>query len=230
MAPLLKFFAGPEGTGSSNKTRANHHITIGVPLVSRTKKRLQGHLYNKKLRVVCRTCNNGWMSRMEQDRKFAIGRMISGLPIILEVPDLQGLATWIAARAMIFERDDPPTAAIPRSDYHYLMEHKLPPPNWHIWIGSYHGKSWQVRVKHTSVHAASAFPLVMKPNLQSTSFGAGSLFVHAVSATQDGLEPSPPLISSMMKIWPPRTMSLHWPLPFVTDDDMADTFGYMLGE
>ncbi|KQR33885.1 hypothetical protein ASF91_07980 [Rhizobium sp. Leaf155] len=108
MAPLLKFFAGPEGTGSSNKTRANH-ITIGVPLVSRTKKR-------------------------------------------------------------------------------------------------------------------------MKPNLQSTSFGAGSLFVHAVSATQDGLEPSPPVISSMMKIWPPRTMSLHWPLPFVTDDDMADTFGYMLGE
>ncbi len=51
---------------------------------------------------------------MEQDRKFAIGRMISGLPIILEVPDLQGLATWIAARAMIFERMIPPPLLSPQ--------------------------------------------------------------------------------------------------------------------
>ncbi|MDD1499830.1 hypothetical protein PVA19_15515 [Agrobacterium sp. CNPSo 3708] len=225
MARLLKLFAGPEGTGSTTRTKANH-MTVGVPFVYRTKKRMQGHLFNKKLRVVCQSCNNGWMSQMEEDCRF-IGRMIIGLPIILDPPALEGLATWIAMRAMVFERDDPSTAAIPRSDYRYLMEHKQPPPNWHIWIGFYDGRAWQVRFKHTAVHAATTFSVRMEPNLQSTSFGAGHLFVHAVSTTVEGVEPRPPTISAMMKIWPPRTMPLHWPLPFATDDDMANAFGYM---
>jgi hypothetical protein len=55
---------------------------------------------------VCRTCNNTWMSRMQEAAKPSIGAMIGGHPKIVLMPDAQAVISgWLTMLAMVLEAD-----------------------------------------------------------------------------------------------------------------------------
>jgi len=58
----------------------------------------QGSTFTKKIRVVCKTCNNGWMSRLENATKPILLPLIQGEPALLDREQQTLLAQWIASK------------------------------------------------------------------------------------------------------------------------------------
>ena len=84
--------------------------------------RRQGHLITKTLRVVCRTCNNGWMSQMESAVKPLLVSSVMGQERTLELPDVTFLAQWVCLKAMLAEHADPELASTPAIDRRAFYE------------------------------------------------------------------------------------------------------------
>lgn len=53
--------------------------------------------------VVCKTCNNGWMSELEAAAKPILGRMASGERLFLDTRMQSIISSWAVKTAMIFE-------------------------------------------------------------------------------------------------------------------------------
>ena len=73
----------------------------------------KGHSGSKKLRVVCRYCNNGWMSRLENRTRPILMRLIQGHPHRLSTFDQATLAACAAKTIMVAEFGYPHAIAIP---------------------------------------------------------------------------------------------------------------------
>ena len=96
----------------------------------------EGPKIDLKVRRVCRSCNEGWMSRAE----VAIEPLLSDLifnpsrPRILSIEDTSRLALWIAKTMLVFQFLNHEGATVPRESYEFVREHQLPPPGMRIWI------------------------------------------------------------------------------------------------
>lgn len=97
------------------------------------RKTRQGGYLTRKARVVCRGCNNGWMSVMEDRVKPTLKALVFQKIHFLSVEDQRALSAWIAIKTAINERfqlvdgfgyDE--VVSIPESECRHLME-KLEP-------------------------------------------------------------------------------------------------------
>jgi len=82
----------------------------------------QGSTFTKKLRVVCKTCNNGWMSRLENDTKPILLKLVQAEPTLLGRKQQTLVAQWIALKVMITEWNRPLEAFIPKEDRRAFMD------------------------------------------------------------------------------------------------------------
>src|SRR5215470_8426916 len=100
---------------SPTDTHVRGHFTSsrGNPSVieEREVKSYQGNVNTIRLRVVCKTCNNGWMSREDKEIKPILSALILCQPISLDEAAQLKLATWIAMKAMVAEQSRPDDAA-----------------------------------------------------------------------------------------------------------------------
>ena len=65
--------------------------------------------------VVCRTCNNGWMSAIENAVMQVLIPMIGGEPTILDAERQLVLARWTTLKAMVFEH----ALSLPESEIYW---------------------------------------------------------------------------------------------------------------
>ena len=65
-----------------------------------------GEPQSGRLRVVCASCNNGWMSDLQQEAKPHLLPLIKGETYLLHRNDQKTLAAWIAMFAMVAEHVD----------------------------------------------------------------------------------------------------------------------------
>ena len=79
----------------SNKTRANPPHVRNKP----------GHAWTKKIRVVCETCNNGWMSALETTAKPLLTPLITGTPCVISEADGLTIARWIVLKVLVGEHN-----------------------------------------------------------------------------------------------------------------------------
>src|SRR5712691_7894058 len=63
----------------------------------------QGHMSTTKARVVCKRCNNGWMSRLEKKAKPILIPLIRGEKKTLDKESQKIVAAWIAKTVMVAE-------------------------------------------------------------------------------------------------------------------------------
>ena len=158
---LPKKFAGL----SHSVTRLPYPDGSVLPLHSSYRPTRQGDPLVRTLRVVCRTCNNGWMSKLQNIAKPSL------LPLILNadwsgltIGDLKSIASWVAMTCAVNEYADPPTVSIPQEDRTYLMARLEPPSErWTIWMGRFEGAAdrdfwhsglcyWPLDDTHPGVH------------------------------------------------------------------------------
>lgn len=185
----------------------------------------QGFIFNKRLRVVCRGCNGGWMSNIEAQSKLMITALIKGQPFALGEDEQRLLSLWSAVRTAVFERDDPSSAAMIELEYKYIRMNREPPPNWRIFLYSYSGQEWRTRMFHLGAKVqALGGSRPNLPNTQKTIVAMGNVVIMIISSTADNaatiVEKLSPL--NMLQIWPYQ-QSIEWPVDaHLNDSDLRE--------
>jgi hypothetical protein len=202
---------------------------IGAQGPSSSKRTRSGHPTSRRIRCVCKSCNNGWMKAIVDAAKPTVEQLIQGKPYRLTSRHQKQLAAWIATAVIISEFEDPQQVTIPAADRQWLWTQRTPPSNWKIWIGDYHRSRW---VPHWIHHRFSVTgpdePAPEKGaegprNTQTTSYVVGRLYVHAVSSAVSGGALNWQFQGRdrqvLRQIWPASTYSVVWPPPAMEDRD-----------
>ena len=121
-------------------------ITINQPGVASTvrEKKISGDPRSRKVKCVCGSCNNGWMSQLQERAKPLVLSLIEGCQIEFTKAKCELLSAWIAMSVMCSEYSDRSRVAIRPLDRKRLFEsHKPPTTNWRIWIGRFERQKTQ---------------------------------------------------------------------------------------
>jgi hypothetical protein len=100
------------------------------------------------VRDICTTCNNGWMSQLEQQVKPILMPMLLDQSRTLTAPEQHTLAMWATKTALTMQGANIGGERFtPAADYHWFHDHVAPLPNAHIWLCRYGGQgNWPLSV------------------------------------------------------------------------------------
>jgi hypothetical protein len=159
------------------------------------RKKHSGDIQSRRLRVVCQSCNNGWMSQLQERAKPYLLPLIAGEVTAFNVTGQKVLAAWITMFVMVAEHFDGYKVATTMKQRRYFYLYREPPAFWKIWIGDYERGSWVGRLAHFALPLASKGRRVEtmdngmpRPNTQTMTFTVGRLFVHVRSSVTDIFE------------------------------------------
>ena len=198
-----------------------------------------GDPQSRRVGQICRKCNNGWMSQLQQRAKPVLLPLMQGKPAILSRQAQELIARWIAMSTMTSDFFYPDKHAVPQADRDLLYgtgngDGAVPQDTWKMWIGRYQRGDWVGRWVHNSIPiyskddapelSAAGIP---RPNTQTTTIIFGELYVHVFSC------PFPEIVamvnlresahSMVAQIWPFREDVIAWPINPMSDRD-ADNF------
>jgi hypothetical protein len=133
-------------------------------------RRGQGQVGTKKVRVVCRTCNGGWLSGLEADCQGVLDDLIAGYSRTLTVDDTRLLAKWVAKTTMTAEYIQRDQVAISQETRDRFYIDRTPPAHWSIWIAFYCGTAW--RWGNIFHHGIGMYmpPLPVQPGVKNTQY------------------------------------------------------------
>jgi hypothetical protein len=211
----------PSGLARKETFEISNASTAQTSTVSRP-----GSLKHKKLRVVCESCNNEWMSVIENDAKRVVLPMLLGQSLFLEESAQRLLARWIALKVMVIDQSRPNHAVIGSQERKAFMERGIMPDHLHIELARCGASPWDLAMARRT---ANLFPMEKRPedlvggqNVQTTTFGIGQLVVHCIARAADAADLvelatfSKPLI----KLWPLTGSALIWPPKPLTAEEV----------
>ena len=118
-------------------------------------KKWSGDPHSRRLRVVCKTCNEGWMSKLQQTAKPYLVPLVDGQNCVLGETAQNVLAAWGAMSVMVSEHFvRPAKRAISKEERQHLWLRGTPPETFKIWIGHYARHHWRGRWFYTSAALA----------------------------------------------------------------------------
>jgi hypothetical protein len=212
-------------------TASHHHSMTGTwdrgQMATSNTRIWSGDAQSRGIKAVCRGCNSGWMSKLEERVKPVVVPLLTGSHTILTADHQALLATWATMHIMVAEHYAPEKLAISDEEKHLFNLVRQPLPNWRIWIGNYIRGKWvgqwvQLALAIGEKHV-SYFPNgdVARANTQATTFVVGQLYIHAFSCAsipdlasrfnlsrfgaQKLAQISP--IKESLVAWPPNAMS-----------------------
>lgn len=80
--------------------------------------------FQQKVRIVCKPCNEGWMSKLENDVMEMLKLMMIGKPVMLRSNAKKHLAFWCAKTALVLDHLHPQHRIVPEAHYRELFERK----------------------------------------------------------------------------------------------------------
>jgi hypothetical protein len=113
---------------------------------------VDGDPLSRKIRRVCKRCNNGWMGQIESETKPLLIPVILGQTCVLSPDDQLQIATWLTLKLIVAEHIAPGVRAVltPGGGPAHVVtgesvraEFRAEPgilPNWRIWIGMRGGR------------------------------------------------------------------------------------------
>lgn len=192
--------------------------------------RREGDISSKRLHVVCRGCNSGWMSNLIEKPTIPIlSPLIRGEASVITPASQMTIATWATLKSIIYEQDDKQSAAIPPAQIARFFETKSALPGFKIWIGYYDGTQWSTGTKCTHVGdrvlLSTPTPFGLHHQVlsrQTSTFVIGKLYIHVFSSTIEnvfyGFQGR--LGSVLHAVQPVADSDITWPPPiFLTDED-----------
>ena len=210
----------------------NEHVEQHLTHTEKTKlalppkiKTSQGHVWTKKIRVVCARCNNSWMSDLENDSKPILIKLIQSVPHTIPIDASRTLARWIALKIMVGEHNHPNDVVTSSEDRVKFKCAGDIPENFRIWIAKCGVRGWQTAyLRHAATMGLSLVdPPTRCKNIQSVTFGIGDLLVHVLHTTvleldikveKLGLVPLHPTTAPIA--WPPMKLYLlSMPIPLL---------------
>ena len=95
-----------------------------------TSARRSGHTGSLTCRQVCKVCNEGWLSLLEDWAKKNMPGLISEASARISMETQQKLATWAAKTVMVLEVKVANPIETAQIDRPYIYRHRLPPNEW----------------------------------------------------------------------------------------------------
>lgn len=196
-----------------------------------------GDPLNSQVKVVCKPCNNGWLSQIQEKAKPYLIPLVEGRGAFLGRQAQRQIATWATMATMTGEylSRDPQNISVPQSERSKFMQTSRPPRNWRIWIGKYEREKWAGQWLHNSFPIYSTSEIaevsassVRRPNHQTTSFVIGKLFVHVFSGHFRSIimrwdwQNAPSALAALREVWPIEESVVRWPAITMTDRDAHD--------
>jgi hypothetical protein len=169
-------------------------------------KRLQMRKPEFVTRRVCRTCNNGWMNRLDLAAQPLLTQLLTGERFtITRLADVALLASWATKIAIVTDAAQPAEAALAREHGRYLHDHRRPPPGWLIWLA-------HAQPQTQSAAALNAFTLLRPLGLgYVTTTMVNQLVLQSLvlpAAEPLGTHPFP---DHAIELWPPTYLTIPWP-------------------
>lgn len=205
-------------------------VPIGPPKVVTR----QGGTITKKLRVVCETCNSGWMSALEDHVRPILTPLILGHEFVLNRDQQRILTEWVSLKMMIAEHNVPDDVVVRQEDRDRFFSDRTIPPYFHIWVISSRSEKWRSRyIRHNATFSLPTNPPTSaRKNTQTIAWGVGSVFIYVMMSVAEGLDLTKwiSVHPVVLKLYPYAGDLL--PLPFFVsiDDAMGDRLASSLDE
>lgn len=201
--PLLTDPSGESGTHRSTTLRLGQRPKV---------RSYKGQPATQTVRAVCKGCNSGWMSRLEQQAKPLLAAMIEGRPQIL-TPDAQAaVSSWFVKTGLVAGSKFKP-ALVP--DFYEQFRCDLrPSAATRVWLAEVaYREHHYVDFRPIRVHKEGGHPPLI-PNAWSAVLGVGEVAGVVVS----WLDAKPSLrellrrfAPGLVAIWPTRSGDVVWP-------------------
>ncbi len=179
---------------------------------------------------VCRTCNNGWLSRLENRVKPWLAPAIRGEAMALAPETQPAVAAWACGKALLIElamRQWRKAFYAPESNLRWLYEHRddpIPPPGSQVWLAHVDAEFGEANSLTGFNKAALAPERPADPEVYLATFAVGYLVLQV--AGQDFREPDhlsrtgeslmelarpDTLLPFLRSVWPQRDDLVVWP-------------------
>lgn len=147
-----------------------------------------GGVETKKFRVVCATCNSGWMSALEEKVKPILQNAITTCDMRLNEQQLHFFSKWIVMKTMLAEHTKLNTSSTPKVDLQRFGEKQTIPDYFKIYVVK-HDMNEIFAYSRTSVRLGTVATKAAHidrtdNNTQATSFLLGKLFIYVFSCTE----------------------------------------------
>lgn len=176
-----------------------------------------------KVKSVCKQCNNGWMSALEQQNKPLMGCLMQDIYAPIDHSQQSSLTAWAMKTAMVLDsvntRDR--TLFYQKGECENLRVSSAIPPRTEIWIGRY-------SVRNTLGAFGTDLGIAM-PEAPKAATGCATtilaghlaiqvLAVHVLPEYKDqavgGIAPKPGRWNDLLtKVWPIGSQPIIWPPP-----------------
>lgn len=203
-------------------------------------KKREGDFHAQKLRIACRSCNTGWMSRLQTKAKPYLIPTLTGNTISLYRAEQITLAAWTTMFVMTADYLDGDMVSITPGERAWLKDHQRPPRDWRIWIGRYERPATKRRWIHAVLDIIENEPEFLAkgtPQLShaqtATILLGDQLIIHVMSSpamrqTVKRWKILPAAAPAMKQIWPIVHRRVDWPSPATiqgkTIEDLAFHF------
>jgi hypothetical protein len=173
-----------------------------------------------KAGVVCRTCNNGWMSRLETDVRLILSPMILGSAITLSGSQQERIVTWLTKAALIFDSMDKGEVFYDALDRHHFRKAIEPFPETYVWLGRY---TTTCGIRSFSDHRTLLTKLSSgnSAKIHVLTWCIGQLVLQITSvkrlahsdlaAKMDFQSIGPKLSDALVQAWPVNLLDVTWP-------------------
>ncbi len=194
----------------NNKTRATHKVTrlradgntIHV-FEGDGRQAKQGRTVDQTLRVLCQSCNNEKLGRLQERAKPILTPLIQGVWIPKGRVDLNTIASWAVMTTMVLEAADPPTISIPKRHRVRFRDTYEPPPGTLVYMAPTTSKK-----DAAFNHRALVIGLEEGPQhrAQCTTLQVGKLLLQVITSSEevaivDQMEHADDF--GLLPIWPP---------------------------
>lgn len=185
-----------------------------------------------KIRSVCKTCNEGWMSELETASIPLIGPLIEDKSKFIGIPQRRSIAVWSIKTSMMM--DSTTASASPlfytREERYNLKTSSAIPPRTNVWLGRFIGDR---DIGASMSQIKTKLPDTVSFPAQITSFVLGCLVIQVATVH---LAPEydkrtividsakGPWTELIVPCWPTDTTNIYWPpvLAFNYSDTVLD--------
>ena len=145
----------------------------------------QGSVTGVKLRVVCRTCNSGWMSQLEEGARQEVTALITGARLQMTTDRLDRLTAWVVLKLMVSDASPFGTPIFEQAEREAFYQNRTIPENLTVQVYRCGHFTWQngyFATDSVATNPPAIPPVGMKNNLKNFVLCLGEAMVHAVYA------------------------------------------------
>lgn len=205
----------------------------------------EGSPHYKKIKVVCKQCNSGWMNQIEVAAQPVLTPLIKGTKAVLNRNARKILAEWVVLKMLVAEHSEQQgyvsAPIFLQSDRAAFKRDRTVPPGVRIYLAKHTGDAWIIRY-HRRASGLGERGVSLPPpshpttrnNVQSTSWGIGKLFIYIHAATDPVIANRVKFVKGpeLRKLWPLLSTNFSWPPGYVVSDafldDLADSLARFL--